>query len=274
MTPVRPRVGARRSRRGLHVPLVLVVLPLLSATFSHSFSAAAWVVQNKNTGNSFKTLTSFVPQLVEQVVNGGATLTSVTLTLGSATTTGDWLILAVADDGNHSSTVSSVSGGGVSSWTKATGASGGNNVGDAEIWYGLVTSGSSASVTVPLSGSTNVQLANVAEWSGIASTSPSRRGHQLGTGYRGHHHLHCRSHHDHLAEDLVLTDAWTAATGDTTPQDASSGYTTMSETTGGGSYYRGWAAYQDDATTGSISATWTAPSSADWATAVAAFKPA
>ena len=65
--------------------------------------------------------------------------------------TGDLLAL-VTVVGSTSLTVSSVSGGGVTTWNKAAGFDGYLNA-DEEIWYGKVTSTGSSTVTVAWSGS-------------------------------------------------------------------------------------------------------------------------
>jgi hypothetical protein len=210
--------------------------------------------------------------LVEQVVaNGGANLTTQTITLPSASTVGDTLILLVGDDHTNSATVSSVTGGGVTTWTNVTEKNGGNGHGEAEIWYGPVTS-SASNVTVTLSGSTNWQLANVSEWSGIASTNPvdaSTSSSGTATSFAAGPITTT------VAGDLVISDAWTSFTpGFTTAQNSTTaGYTALNQTTAGGAYYRAWGAYQVDASTGPISAGWTGPGSGFYATAIAAFKP-
>ena len=115
---------------------------------------------------------------VQDAVAGSGGATSETPTLGSPPTNGNTLILTVGDDGSGSATVSGVSGGGVTTWSKVTSVlgSGSPNLGATEIWYGLVTcspcTSSNEGVTVTMSHSTNVQLANVSEWSGIATSSP------------------------------------------------------------------------------------------------------
>ena len=76
---------------------------------------------------------------------GEANLTTQTFNLPSAGTVGDTLILLVGDDHTNSATVSSVSGGGVTTWTKVTAQKGATGQGDAEIWYGAVTSSATAS---------------------------------------------------------------------------------------------------------------------------------
>jgi hypothetical protein len=211
--------------------------------------------------------------LVEQVVaNGGASLSTQTFSLPSASTVADTLILLVGDDHSASATVSSVSGGGVTTWTKVTEQNGASGDGEAEIWYGQVTS-SASSVTVTLSGSTNWQLANVSEWSGLASSNPvdaSTGGTGTATSFTAGPITTT------VVGDLVISDAWTSfnSPGFTSPQNSTtSGDTALNETTAGGSYYRAWGAFQVDATTGSISAGWTGPGSGLYATAIAAFKP-
>ena len=210
--------------------------------------------------------------LVEQAVStGGASQTTQTVPLGG-TTVGDTLVLLVGDDHSNSATVSGVSGGGVSTWTKVTENSGASGDGEAEIWYGQVTSVGNT-VTVTVSGSTNWQLANVSEWSGIASSSPvdgSTSSAATATSFTS------GPISTSLAGDLVISDAWTSfnTPGFTSPQNSTtSGYTALNQTMAGGSYYRAWGAYQVDGSTGSISAGWTGPGSGFYATAIAAFKP-
>ena len=227
-------------------------------------------------GNSATTTTSFSYggiAFVEQVVApGGTNVSPENFSLPSASTVGDTLILLVGDDHSTNATVSSVSGGGVATWTKVTEQNGSSGDGEAEIWYGPVTS-SASSVTVTLSGSTNWQLASVSEWSGIASSSPvdaSTSSAGSATSFTAGPITTTQT------GDLVISDAWTSfnSPGFTSPQDSTtSGYTALSQTMAGGSYYRAWGAYTIDSSTGSISAGWTGPGSGFYATAIAAFKP-
>ena len=217
---------------------------------------------------------------VQDAVTGSGGATSETPTLVNPPTNGNTLILTVGDDGTGSATVSSVSGGGVTSWTKVTSVlgSGSPNLGAAEIWYGLVTcspcTSSNEGVTVTMSHSTNVQLANVSEWSGIATSSPidsstSAAATASGTTFT--------SGPISLTQtgDLVISDAWLASGFGFSSQPAPpSGYTGLAESLAGGSFYRGLAAYQIDSSSSPISATWTESASGGYyATAIAAFKP-
>src|SRR5262249_1018005 len=90
--------------------------------------------------------------------------TSITLTFSSAPSIGNALILSIS---NQTGTVSSVSGGGVT-WSKAAQS---NSILDAEVWIGLNSDGTSSTVTVNFSGSTNA-VANCSEWSGLVTSSP------------------------------------------------------------------------------------------------------
>ena len=92
--------------------------------------------------------------LVQQnSITPAANVTVVKPTLPSGVTPGDALVLVIADQSSNNDIVGSVSGGGVT-WAKAT-STGSTANGDAEIWYGLNSSGTSGStaITVNLSGS-------------------------------------------------------------------------------------------------------------------------
>jgi RHS repeat-associated protein len=97
-------------------------------------------------------------------------VSSQTTTFGSNTTKGD-TIVAVISVSSPTVTVSSVSGGGVSTWTrgKAKAVSG---IGNNEIWYGYANSGGSSSFTVHLSSGTADVATFALEFSGVASSSP------------------------------------------------------------------------------------------------------
>ena len=220
------------------------------------------------------------------------------LTLPNTTTVGHTLILVLSDDGSGGATAT-VSGGGVpasgaGSWTQVESVlgNGSPNNGAVEIWYGLVTSAGNKTITVSMSHNGNVQLANVSEWSGIATSNPldpnsstslaSRTTPGLGTTFVAGPATGTLSQ----TNELVVTDAWVesgfgylASTfGATTGPfvDATTGYTALSEWAPSlSNFYRGWAAFQIDPSTTPLSATWTEPSSSPngpYATAIAAFK--
>jgi hypothetical protein len=216
----------------------------------------------------------------------GAALTSVSPSLSSPPTNGDTLIVFVGDDGSGGATVSGVSGGGVPTWTKATSAIGsgapgnGNaNNGELEIWYGVVNCSGACSagnevVTVSLSANTNVQMATVSEWSGIATNSPVDSAASLAVATRSGTGFTTSSLTPTQTGDLVVSSAWVdnKAGGTSTAQNAASGYTQLAETNATGSFYRGYDAYQFDGNTNPIAATWPNPASNSYAWAIAAFK--
>jgi hypothetical protein len=217
-------------------------------------------------------------------VMGSSNATSETTTFASPPVSGDTIIVLVGDDGNHGDTVSGLSGGGVTAWAKAASvlASPTNN-GEDEIWYGTVACGGtcpSADEAVKATmnsggGSTNIEMVDTTEWSGISTTNPldtvasSAAGSASGSGFSV-------TTTGSLAEqgELVITNAWIANTNFSSPQNATTGYTRLNETTAGGSWYRAFGAYQIDTGTAAISATWPIPSSpCHYATAIAAFQP-
>ncbi|MGD0084847.1 MAG: fibronectin type III domain-containing protein [Acidimicrobiales bacterium] len=258
-----------------------------NSTYTYTVSAVSGSNWTSSASSSFQgtTATATGIALVQQVVAGsaapGSGNTVETPTLSSPPTNGDTLVLLVGDDGNHGATVSTVSGGGVTTWTKVTSApTTPADAGEVEIWYGLVScsgtcTSSAEAVTVTMSQNTNEQLASVSEWSGILKSSPvdsstSSAGTASGSTFaEGPISLS-------QTGDLIITDAWVGSGlgYSTGPVDATTGYTALSQTKAGGSYYRAWAAYQIDSSAAPISATWTENgSNGAYAAAIAAFKP-
>jgi hypothetical protein len=214
--------------------------------------------------------TFYIVTLVQQnSITPAASATSVTPTLSTGVTAGDALILVIADQSSNSSIVSNVTGGGVT-WAKAT-STGSTANGDAEIWYGLNSSGTSGStvITVTLSGSTNVQIADVSEWSGVATSSAfDKSAHTNGTSAS----ISAGSITPSQSGELVVSDAYLAYLNSSTVTPTS-GFTSLTELPGTTGYYRGYGAYLGDATATSISTTWTEPGSGSWSAAIASFKP-
>ena len=182
-------------------------------------TAGSYTLSATSTGLTTATTNAFAVSaitLVEQVVAaGGSNLTTQTFSLPSASTVGDTLILLVGDDHTNSATVSAVTGGGVTTWTKVTAHNGASGDGEAEIWYGQVTS-SASSVTVTLSGSTNWQLANVSEWSGLAASPVDTSTSTAGTATS----FTAGPITTTQAGDLLISNAWSSVTGFTTPQNS------------------------------------------------------
>jgi hypothetical protein len=88
----------------------------------------------------------------------------------SAPKSGDLLIATIGLNLAGGEHVSSIAESNVV-WTKAAGyeVAGGA---DAEIWYGVVGSGASASVTVTLTAATPQIVVDICEWSGLSVSSP------------------------------------------------------------------------------------------------------
>jgi hypothetical protein len=255
-----------------------------SVTFTANATTGGYNVSASATGAgsvNFSETNAAGIAFVEQAIAGSGPATSETPTLGTTPTNGDTEILTVGDDGNGGIKVSTVVGGGVTTWNTVQQINGGGtpDSGEAEIWYGLVTcspcTGSNDAVTVTMTATTNIQLANVSEWSGIATSSPvdssiSSVGTASGTTFT--------SGPISLSQtgDLVISDAWLESgfglSGTTQPAPPS-GYTGLTETKAGGTFWRGLAAYQIGSSS-PVSATWTeGTANGYYATAIAAFKP-
>ena len=217
---------------------------------------------NKAAGIAFVQQNSITP---------AANVTSVTPTLTSGVTAGDALILTIADQSSNSAIVSSVSGGGVT-WVKAT-STGTTANGDAEVWYGLDSSGTSGStaITVTLNHSTNVQIANVSEWSGVATTGALDKTNNANNTTAS---ISAGSVTPTVSGELIISDAY-LLNGNATQPTPTNGFTSLTQMPGGGGNYRGYAAYLVDGSTSSTSTTWTEPGGAggSWAAAVATFEP-
>jgi hypothetical protein len=225
--------------------------------------------------------------LVEQAATSGTGVTTLTPTLpAGGVVSGDTLIVVVSDTHSGGGLVSGTgvsgpTGAGVT-WAKVVGQNGTSGNGDTEIWYGKVTTTETASnaVTVTMTGSTNVQLASVSEWSGILTTaSPLEAG--TGGGASNNTTFTAGPISTSLTGDLVLSSAWTAAAGYTSGtsglgvNSTTAGFTALWGSILGGNY-EGWAAYDVVGAPGTsaYSASWNQPgSAANYATAIAAFKP-
>ena len=84
------------------------------------------------------------------------------VSLPSATTAGNLLMVSGAKLSQPATTITSVSGGGVTTWLQAKRS---NSFGDLEVWYGVVAAGSSTAITVTFSTSTGLNEAIVTEFS-------------------------------------------------------------------------------------------------------------
>ena len=106
--------------------------------------------------------------LVQQAANH-ADADHVTITLPAAPVAGDVLIMVGADIHKGLDAVGGVTGGGVTTWKRASVSAVNTNC---EIWWG-VTDGSSRDVTIHgVVGDTSAKFGNVSEWSGLVTVSP------------------------------------------------------------------------------------------------------
>jgi hypothetical protein len=99
-------------------------------------------------------------KLVQQITNQAPTGATVSATLGALPASGN--VLLMIGQAPQAGIVT-VTGGGVTSWTRAAGAF---SACDSEIWFG-VTNGSSGTVTIGLPSNTMEIFLNVSEWSGL-----------------------------------------------------------------------------------------------------------
>jgi flagellin-like protein len=117
-------------------------------------------------------------QQVHGPARGTSTSSTITVTLSNTPTSGNKLVAVIGTYRTYSSTartVSSITETGVT-WAKQTSESdsSGNDVRDVEIWLGTVNSGASTSISITLSGSPNGAVADVCEYSGLASSPLDR----------------------------------------------------------------------------------------------------
>jgi hypothetical protein len=102
------------------------------------------------------------PPLVQQRTDSILTGASLTVTLPAPPAAGHTLLMIGAATQGP---LTSVSGGGVATWTLATKSTVHGNI---EVWYGI-TDGSSAAVTIAMTGSFQPLLMSLTEWSGLAT---------------------------------------------------------------------------------------------------------
>jgi YD repeat-containing protein len=195
---------------------------------------------------------------------------SITVTLPANVTAGDALVLMVADNPKTSiPKVSTVTGGGVT-WVR--GANGGTNAaGDDEVWYGVNSTGGSGTTTITatMTAGTDTLAAYVAEYSGVATTSPlDTSGTNSGTGPTAT----SPSLTTTTAGDLVVET--TNLFNSVVTQPGLPWITVNGPSTSGTSFFDPIAT-QIDPTAGAISTSWNQGGTTyPWATAAVALKPA
>lgn len=123
--------------------------------FSYAWASAIVAFHAASTG---------APVLVQQVANSGTGLSSLSLTLPQLPTTGNLLVICHDSTSGGNSTVS---GGGVATWTLCQSSLPAQD--NSEIWAGVVGSTPSTAITITLGGSPNDASAIATEWRGLAS---------------------------------------------------------------------------------------------------------
>ena len=107
---------------------------------------------------------------VQGNARGTSTSTSISVTMASTPTSGNVLIATIGTKSSSVITVSSVTQTGVT-WSYVTSKTYSLYTLDSEIWFGVVGSGASTSITVTLSGTAgNGAVADVCEYSGLATS--------------------------------------------------------------------------------------------------------
>ena len=210
-----------------------------------------------------------VPALVQQVnTPSSGSVSSLTVTLPSNVTAGDTLILSYASESDGSYAPSSVAYG-AQSFVKEAGNSAITGYGSSQVWALFNATGGAKIITITLSGSTYVQMADVTEWSGLNGTvGPVSNSSNTNTGTSV-----TAGSITTAGLDLVISAAY-AGGGNGTLPTTPLGFTSLALATGGSSlYYGGYGAYEIQTTAGAIQATWTQPSSAKWSATVAGFGP-
>jgi hypothetical protein len=209
-----------------------------------------------------------VPTLVQQVnTPSSGSVSSLTVTLPSNVTAGDTLILSYASESDGSYAPSSITYGS-QTFVKEAGNSAITGYGSSQVWALFNATGGAKTITIALSGSTYVQLADVTEWSGLNGTiGPASNSSNTTTGTSV-----TAGSITTAGLDLVISAAYAAGGNGTLPATPG-GFTSLALALGGSPlYYRGFGAYEIQTAVGAIQATWTQVS-AEWSAAVASFGP-
>ncbi len=150
---------------GMIVAIILIGL-LLTQTTAGQLSTT----QTISSSGTIKALIASAITLVQGPAQGKTGIASgtFTVTLGTAPTSGNTLILCYASSGSPSATISSISQTGVT-WARAIAVI---YDGDVEIWYAPLGASAGTTITITIAGgSSNCRsIADVCEWSGLSLT--------------------------------------------------------------------------------------------------------
>jgi hypothetical protein len=198
--------------------------------------------------------------LVQQVANTSTNSTTLPFSLPAKPLAGDGLVLAIANASGLG--VQSVTGGGVTTWSKV-----GSSCSHVctEMWYGTNSTGSTAAVTATYSGGANA-AGNLSEFSGIsgldAFISNSGASSSTSTG-----NLSTANANDVLVGTAGIN--YTSISGG--PTNSFIGLTAANSPSGHALLE---SAYNLSTTTGSFSTGWTIPSSVGWDSMIVGLKAA
>jgi hypothetical protein len=248
---------------------------LTGATFTvPTASAGSYVVTVKDTsGNQAATsgatnFTVITIGLVQQVnTPTTSSVSSLTVTLPNNVTAGDTLILSYASEADSNNAPSTVTYDG-SGFTKEAHNQAATGYGSSQVWALFNASGGFKTITITLSGSTYIQMADVTEWSGLVAVDQNTNSGNTNTGTS----VTAGSITTTAAPELVISAAY-AGGGNTTQPSTPSGFNSLALAEGGSpANYRGYGAYEIQTASEAIQATWTQPASAEWSAAIASFK--
>jgi hypothetical protein len=137
----------------------------LHAVTSFCVATAAFVASCGRAGfdashgpDATDTNSNAAPVLAQQATGTKPNMTTLTVSLPGATTAGNLLVMV---GGTNANAISTVTGGGVATWSPATSSWMYSNV---EIWYGVVTSASTTGVTIQSTTPGDIRM-NLTEWS-------------------------------------------------------------------------------------------------------------
>jgi hypothetical protein len=124
-----------------------LILPTSAPTVGQCLEASS-VTYNQLVFASCSTVNTSISEVNSWNSNGtNSTSSSSTLAVSPATS-GDELVLTTEEVSTSNDAITSVSGGGVTSWHSVTGLNGNGTVGRVEMWIGTITSTGSSTVTV------------------------------------------------------------------------------------------------------------------------------
>ena len=206
------------------------------------------------------------PGTIVAVQNANTTssspVSSQTTTLPANTTKGDTVVVVVTTSAvSPVVSVSSVSGGGVGTWTNGITKSS-TGVGDEEIWYGYANTGGAAAITVTMSAGTATVGNRAIEFTGVASSSPLDDSRKLAGATST---VNTPSLTTTAAGDMVIAGADVVSAVSTSPGSPWVNYGTT------GSYAPSTTRIAP--TTGAYSTSWTTTAAAAWVSVGIALKP-